>query len=206
MRTVRLHGELGKRFGYIHELDVRDPAEAIRAISANCRGFREHLMQETVLGYQCLVDDAEITEDELKYPMSREFSIVPVIHGGGKVGRIIVGAALIALAIMQPELIPVIKAGEVVIFSASTVFWIGVGLTLSGVAQMLAPTPKSGDSGEKKENQYFDGPVNTTVQGSAVPLGYGRMIVGSAVISAAVSIDGTPDPVYPIDFFMGGFR
>lgn len=206
MKTVRLHGNLGKIFGSEHLLDVRDPAEAIRALSANCRGFREHIMQDSVIGYQCLVDGEVIDEQQFRHPMSKEFSIVPVLSGAGKIGRIIVGAALIALAITQPQLIPAISAGGTQIFGAATVFWVGVGLVLSGVAQMLAPTPKKQDSGEKDENRYFDGPVNTTVQGASVPVGYGRMIVGSAVISAAVSIDGTPDPVYPIDFFMGGFR
>lgn len=212
MRIVRLHGSLGKRFGFEHELDVRDPAEAIRALSANFRGFREHLIQDSVIGYQCLVDGEAIDEEQLRYPMSKTLSIVPVISGGGKVGRIIAGIALIALAIWQPELIPEIVVGSaetgtaVTLFSASTVFWVGVGLTLSGVAQMLAPTPKNPDSEEKNESKYFNGPVNTTAQGSAIPVGYGRMIVGSAVISAAITVDSTPDPVYPIDFFIGGFR
>lgn len=162
-------------------------------------------MQDKVLGYQCIVDGDEISEQEFRYPMSREFSIVPVITGGGKIGKIIIGVALIALAIMQPELIPVITAGGAQIFGPATVFWIGVGLTLSGVAQMLAPTPQTSDEDKKTENKYFDGPVNTSVQGSAVPLGYGRMVVGSAVISAGMSIDSTPDPV-DNRYFIGGFR
>lgn len=212
MRIVRLHGNLGKRFGFEHELDVRDPAEAIRALSANFRGFREHLIQDSVIGYQCLVDGGVINEDQLRHPMSQTFSIVPVISGGGKTGRIIAGIALIAIAIFRPELIPVLTTGSaeagtlITWFSASTVGWVGVALTLSGVAQMLAPTPKNPDSEDNNENQYFNGPVNTTAQGSAIPVGYGRMIVGSAVISAAITIDSTPDPIYPIDFFIGGFR
>ncbi|HNQ32149.1 MAG TPA: hypothetical protein PKJ93_00055, partial [Methanoculleus sp.] len=33
------------------------------------------------------------------------------------------------------------------------------------------------------------GPVNTMAQGHPVPVGYGEMIVGSAVISAGIEID-----------------
>ena len=32
----------------------------------------------------------------------------------------------------------------------------------------------------------FNGAVNTTAQGHPVPIGYGRLIVGSAVISASI--------------------
>jgi predicted phage tail protein len=34
--------------------------------------------------------------------------------------------------------------------------------------------------------------VNTTAQGHPVPVGYGRMIVGSAVISAGIDVDEIP--------------
>ena len=45
---------------------------------------------------------------------------------------------------------------------------------------------------EKPENTpstYFDGAVNTTAQGHPVPIGYGKLIVGSAVISAGLTVE-----------------
>jgi predicted phage tail protein len=63
---------------------------------------------------------------------------------------------------------------------------------LGGVAQMLAPQPASNEPSERPENQpsyTFNGAVNTTAQGQPVPLGYGRLVVGSAVISAGIDVD-----------------
>ena len=39
---------------------------------------------------------------------------------------------------------------------------------------------------EPDTRYHFNGVVNTTAQGNPVPLGYGRMIVGSAVVSAGI--------------------
>jgi predicted phage tail protein len=39
---------------------------------------------------------------------------------------------------------------------------------------------------ENKPSFLFDGPVNTIAQGHPVPVGYGEMYVGSAVISAGI--------------------
>ncbi len=57
---------------------------------------------------------------------------------------------------------------------------------------MLAPQPKATAGGAEVTNlpsYTFNGPINTTAQGNPVPLGYGRMIVGSAVISAGITAD-----------------
>jgi len=60
----------------------------------------------------------------------------------------------------------------------------GASLVLGGLAQMLAKNPqKPNDSA----SYLFNGPVNTTEQGNAVPVLYGRLIIGSQVISASLS-------------------
>ena len=54
------------------------------------------------------------------------------------------------------------------------------------------PTPKATEPSERPENKpsySFNGAVNTTAQGHPVPVGYGRLIVGSAVISAGIDVD-----------------
>lgn len=55
--------------------------------------------------------------------------------------------------------------------------------------QLISPQMKglsAKDSAENKPSYNFNGAVNTTAQGNPVPLGYGRMIIGSAVISAGI--------------------
>ena len=66
----------------------------------------------------------------------------------------------------------------------------GISMVLGGVVQLLSPQQTyDSAASERPENRpsyNFNGPVNTTAQGHPVPLCYGRMIVGSAVISAGI--------------------
>ena len=64
--------------------------------------------------------------------------------------------------------------------------YLGTALLLGGASAMLAPDVPDGTSAEKAENYLFSGPVNTIKQGQAIPLVYGRAIVGSKTISASV--------------------
>ena len=224
MRLVRLNGELGKKYGRVHKLDVRTPAEAVRALCANYPELQTDLATSTDrgVGYKCVLDKERIDETALMSPMSQSFSMTPVVTGAGKVGSIILGVALLGVALAATGGLAGIGVsgfgglfGSTAAFGTSVGFlgltygsiaWMGVALTLGGIAQMLAPTPKmSNTTAEKKENPYFDGPVNVTAQGGPVPVGYGRMIVGSAVISAAVTVEQAPDLTTPFDFRMNGF-
>ncbi|OXE37467.1 MAG: hypothetical protein CGW95_01490 [Phenylobacterium zucineum] len=209
---MRLNGELGKRFGRVHRLDVRTPAEAIRALCANLDGFEKFLAtsHERNVAYRCVVDRDQINEGQLTHPMSRNFSITPVVHGGGKVLGAILGAVLIVAAV---ALAPVTGGGSLLMtqgigflgLTYANVAWLGAALLLGGIAQLLAPTPKAPQQGQTNENSYFNGPVNSIAQGAAVPIGYGRAVVGSAVISAAITVEQKPDPTYSYDLPIGGF-
>ena len=42
---------------------------------------------------------------------------------------------------------------------------------------------------EEIKNKRFNGPVNTVSQGNPVPVGYGRLKIGSAVISSGLERD-----------------
>lgn len=201
MLTVVLLGELGKRFGRKHQLDVRSPAEAVRALCANFRDFRQFVAtsHERNVAYRVLSHKDEVGLEELHNPASKTITFVPVVAGSifkaiGKlldstVGKILVGAALIAVSFV-PGLNVAVWAGATTTW-ASVAFSVGVSLALGGVAQLLAPTPKTPNRNTESEttSYIFNGPVNTTSQGEAIPVGYGRMIVGSAVISAGISVE-----------------
>lgn len=191
MKTIVLLGELGQRFGRRHVLDVASPAEAVRALMANFKDFAGFVStsQERNVGYRVLNMREDVGQDELHLPAGRRIVIAPVIAGGGgTVGKIILGAALIAFAVINPALAATVLFGSTTV--GTVAFGIGLSLALGGVAQMLAPPPKStGPKEEDPPSYVFDGAVNTTAQGQPVPVGYGRMIVGSAVISAGISTE-----------------
>jgi predicted phage tail protein len=192
LRKIILTGELAKRFGREHTFSISTPGEAIRAMCANFRDFAKFLTESDKRGvaYRVTVDKSPLGElDNLHNPFSATIRIVPVITGGKSAfGQIILGAALIAASFFVPGLAFAV-AGTTL---ASVAFGVGVSLVLGGVSQMLAPQPKAMQPSEKPENQpsyTFNGPVNTTAQGQCVPVGYGRLIVGSAVISAGLTSD-----------------
>lgn len=191
MKTIILLGELGKRYGRKHMLDVKSPAEAVRALCANFKDFAAFVSAsaDRNVGYRVLNKREEVGEDELHNPASQRITLAPVVAGaGGTVGKILLGAALIAASFLVPGL------GAVALFGTTTLatvaFSVGVSLALGGIAQMLAPQPKfDGPQEEQQPSYVFNGAVNTSAQGQPVPVGYGRMVVGSAVISAGISVE-----------------
>ena len=98
---------------------------------------------------------------------------------------------------------------------------IGASLILSGVSQMLAPQPTiptlqnrtapgqntnaSGPQGVSRatsgqQSYAFSGPANTVGVGATVPLVYGKLLVGSHLISSKIEVTSESDPTS--DFFI----
>ncbi len=191
LRTVRLYGKLGTQFGRVHRLVVSSAAEAIRALSVLLPGFQQELCTSKDRGitYAIFVGKRNACADDLHLPPGRDdIRIAPVLCGAKRAGlfQTILGVALIAVATAY-------TGGLVSAFTTSgwvgTTAMLGASLALSGVVQMLSPQQRglsTKDSPDNGASYNFNGPVNTTAQGNPVPLLYGRMIVGSAVISAGI--------------------
>ncbi len=198
MKKVKLLGELGKKFGRVFKLDVRTPAEAIRALCVNLPGFEKHLLesQKRNIGFKLVIGKEQWSKDDLMNPMGQaDMTLVPVVMGsGGSFGKIIIGAALIAAAVFNPL---AFYGGTALLTGTAATIAISVGtsLIISGVSELLSPVPKPQalqDRPDNKPSYAFNGAVNTSAQGYPVPVGYGRMIVGSAVISASISTEDLP--------------
>lgn len=196
LRTVILAGELGRLFGRQHRFAITTPAEAIRALCANFAGFDKHLIdsQQRGVAYKVTIDRAPVDGqlEGLHQPYSQTLRIVPVVTGGksGFLG-VVLGAALIGASFFLPGA-ALFTVGTFAPSLASIAFGLGASLLLGGVSQMLAVQPKAPEPSEQPENKpsySFNGAVNTTAQGQSVPVCYGRLIVGSAVISAGITAD-----------------
>ncbi|WP_290889352.1 tail assembly protein [Arenimonas sp.] len=188
LREVRLYGHLGARFGRVHRFDVATPAEALQALMANFRGFEDHLRRHNEPGYRVLTGKRPIMEvDELtqRRAGAEPIKIVPVVAGQKKGwGRILAGYVLIVVGTAL-SVLGYVPIGQALVQA-------GVALTLQGVVQLLTPVPKAPKPSERPENQpsyFFDGAVNTSAQGQCVPVLLGRLIVGSAVVSAGLSAE-----------------
>lgn len=193
MRTVQLLGELGKKFGKSYKLDVKNPAEAVRALCINFPELEKHLIdsEKRGIGYKVLVGKQSQKVEELHNPSGKQtIKFVPVVMGAksGGMFTIIVGAVLVTAGIVGNYFFPGNPVSPYLISA-------GVAMMIGGVIQLLSPlpkTPKDEDRPDNKPSYVFNGGVNTSAQGYPVPIGYGRMIVGSAVISAGLSSEELP--------------
>lgn len=191
MKTIRLYGDLGQQFGRVWRLDVKSPAEAVRALCYQIPGFRQYLQKNSAPGYRVLADTNARDGNTLAVPTrAGTIRIVPVVCGAGKgVGQIFLGAALMAALWYVPGLNSVALGSTV---------WqggmaLGFSMVLGGISQALTKTPKTSNTSverpENKPSYAFDGAVNTAAQGNPVPVCYGELIVGSQVISAGLTTE-----------------
>lgn len=188
VRNVRLYGKMGAKFGRCHRLAVNSPAEAVQALCSQLPGFEAYLYgsKEQGFGFAVFNGKKGLTEEELNFPsgITADIRIAPMPFGAKKGGviQIIVGVVLIIIGAVLTYFgygaygVPLMK--------------MGLAMVIGGVVQLLIPVPKMQNPKEKKEdpNYSFNGPVNTTAQGHPVPLLYGRLRVGSAVISAGITL------------------
>ena len=214
MKVVKVYGALRKRLGQCRfEFDVATPAQAIKALCVNFPGLEKWIVdsEKDGVGYRVAVSKEKATAENiapLLMPFSDKevFSITPVVAGAGRgAGQILLGVALIATAVV---IAPAAAAGSGFLglgsasaatasafaASASTIVGsIGISLTLSGIATAISPQPDTGlergREAAKLESFVFNNVVNTAKQGLPVPIAYGRVFVGSAVLSSGLDVD-----------------
>jgi predicted phage tail protein len=201
MIKIRLHGGLGKQFGYVHKLHLESDTvmEAVRALSVLHSGFREALLEHG--NFKVFRGRVNIGEEELELSTEKYIRIVPVVDGAGAGGKIVAGVALIALGAVTGGFGAVAGASFLAYggAAAAMVGGLGISLALSGVSELLfAPKKvdaKPDESPNKAPSAMFDGPVNTTAEGNCVPIAYGRVKVGGQNISRSLTVEQmiTPD-------------
>jgi predicted phage tail protein len=183
LQTVKLAGQLGSKFGRVHRaaLETNSITEAIRYLRSQRPGFAAYMAGAEGRGIRFAVfrGKENLRVEQLHEPVGNDvIRIVPVLMGAKRagIGSIIAGVILLAIAYLVPVTAP---------YTAPA----GYGLIAGGVIQMLTPLPKGGKAQDRPDNApsyVFSGAVNTQAQGNPVPLLYGRMIVGSAVVSAGI--------------------
>ena len=188
LRKIKLYGQLAKFVGSsVLEAEVSSAAQAVRFLCVNFKGIEKHMADQY---YKVMANDWNLAEEEIHYPTGQsDISIIPVVGGaGGNVGRIVLGAVLIGIAIANPFGVAAIGTIGGSMSVASVVGKIGIALVLSGVAGLLTPVqevPKTED--DPRRSFSFSGIQNTSRAGVPVPLVYGtQVLVGSVVISAGI--------------------
>ena len=186
LTEVKLYGELGEKYGKSFNFDVYSVAEAIAALSANFSDFLHSIKADGE--YNVFIDNEDINADELVNPSgTKTIKIVPVISGSKGVFKIVLGAALIFAS--SSSFIAGIGSGKFGALLAAGVKNIGFSLLFGGIAELLFKPPSSVNQEpiDSRPSELFQGAVNTVAQGGPVPVGYGRLIVGSTTISAGIN-------------------
>lgn len=198
LSKLKVYGELADFCGGNTEFDavINQPIDAIRFLKANFAGLEKHMASQH---YKVYIGNFDIDEELLDFPSGGlDIKIVPVIAGAGNIGKIIAGIALIGFAVFtggagfgvlsQPVFGK--TAGALMLGSlnvSALAGKIGLLLVLSGVAGLLTPTPElSDDENDPIKSFSFSGVQQTARSGTAIPIVYGKMLVGSIPISTKI--------------------
>ncbi|MDA3528192.1 tail assembly protein [Acinetobacter baumannii] len=208
LKTIKLYGILGQKFGREFKLDVANTREAMRALSVQIAGFEHFMLHAHEQGLRFavflkgknssnkrgkkrpaiydhetkrLITGDNIGEEQLDMNTEADIiHIVPrVIGAGGNNG--ILQLVLGAILIAASFIPGIGQAAQVALIGA------GAGMAMGGVASMLMPkvdTTQDQNQDGNRANKGFGGAVTTVAQGNPVPILYGRREVGGFIISA----------------------
>lgn len=150
LRTVHLHGRLRDQFDPSYELDVKTPAEAVRALLHMVPGFEQAIREgafRVIAGRK--KDGRRLSAEDLTHPFrgAQEMAlhIVPAVRGagGGSGTKILIGIALVAIAIAAPYALAAtsglaIAGGGTMFASGAALGQVGLGTALG--ASMIGVT------------------------------------------------------------------
>ena len=160
MTKIKLHGILAKEYGEIFNMKISKPRDVIKAIDCNRSGFRKRVvdLQKQGFVYDILVDKKRMTKESfLNSKSPHQIDLVPVIVGSG---------------------LPLLE-----------VILIAVAQVAISYALMDPGTLDGGEAtvGSTKGSLLFQGGnANVASQGSPIPIGYGRLKVGSQIVQSSV--------------------
>jgi len=218
-QVVRLLGDLGERYGAEHVYhNLRTPADAIKLLCINYPAFRDELLtsHEKGVAYRVLQAGVDLNLDDLHLPIGQnDLVLVPVLSGAddNPFTRVIVGAVLIGAAFFTGGATIGLLGLAAPVAVSTALGTIGATLILGGVTQMLSPQPDLGigtgtrgefratrpesvNRGADGQQSYaYLGAQNTVGVGATIPVAYGKVLIGSHVISADVDVADESDPI-----------
>ncbi|MDS7927503.1 tail assembly protein [Acinetobacter sp. V115_6] len=209
LKTIKLYGILGQKFGREFKLDVANTREAMRALSVQISGFEHFMLHAHEHGLRFavflkgknssnkrgkkrpaiydhetkrLITGDNIGEEQLDMSTEADvIHIVPRVVGAGGNGTLqtILGAVMVVVG--------VIMMYTPAAAYAPSVIGAGIGMMVGGVAMMLMPkidnTQDQNQDGNRA-NKGFGGAVTTVAQGNPVPILYGQREIGGFIVSA----------------------
>lgn len=163
MTEIHLHGILGKKYGKVHKIALKKPRDVLFALEANYDDFLrdlKNLYQKNV--YYAMIVDNELAEKNsavLSKKNVKRLDFVPIISGSGP------AAIFMVLISVAQAYYNYVQAGK--------------------VEYPKIPGASSATTANNR-SLAFSNRENVTEQGNPVPLVYGRMRVGAAVVQTSI--------------------
>mgnify|MGYP003627683354 CR=1 FL=1 len=196
MVKINFHGELKKEFEDSYDLEVDSVSEAIHAIDMMTNGsIRRYFInpKNKFKSYHLVVNgkktffpgfkNLHTSEVTINRKDLKTIDIVPLLEGGS--GWDWVGTTV--------GVIGMFRANDSYSFMAAAT------LAYQGISNLLSKPPEppehqkitnpSSDPTELAKSYLFSGPSNVLNEGGPVPVGYGRLMVGSQVIMASYEVE-----------------
>lgn len=188
LKSIKISGSLGRKFGVFHKFAVDSFPECIRAMSYQVPGFKEFMTSEvgTQMRFAVFIDGVNVGQHDIKaFKCAREIRIIPIPSAAKNAGlmTIVIGAVIMATAFFTGGA----SLAAMGAFS-SAAFMAGGAMVLGGITQILSPQPggmsRSNQGAENKPSYAFGGAINTTAAGYPVQLPYGKRSAGGALFSS----------------------
>lgn len=187
---IVLHGLLRDRFGPSFEIHTNTPAEAIEGLSRQIPSWPREL------AIDCIGFD---TEEKLRATTDKaEIHLMPrMFGGGGKWGKIIIGAALMAVAIAGALPTGGLSLGAGLAITNGMVFMMGASLMLAGVSELFLRAPTSDKSADPPASKYLGNGKNTTAIGTLITMAWGRIKLAGQWLSVQVDSNDLVTTSFP---------
>ena len=196
---INIHGCLGESVGKNQwHLYVSSITEALRAVDINTnRKFSKSILdlQKTNGRYKILIDSQELEIANQKMSELTEATEIKEedVHK-------LIADIKIKRKMKRIDIVPVVDGAFIFVLAAiwaavsaisvSTWVMLAISLIITGISILLSKPPDFGDFKEieqvkHKDAYLFNGPVNSYGEGGAIPVGYGRLIVGALGIQTS---------------------
>mgnify|MGYP003154868857 FL=1 len=188
LSKIKVYGRLARFLGQrTYMAEIKSPLDAFKFLCANYPKLEAHIAKQN---YCVKVGSYAIDENEIQNPSgSQEIKIIPIISGSKGFTKLIAGIAIVGLVVATGGVGAIGLAGGTGLLGFAGN--VGIFLALSGVSEMISPTPKPpGVSDDPQQRNFsFSGVQNTSRAGTAIPVVYGEIFTGSLVVSAGIDTE-----------------
>lgn len=197
MTIINLHGILAHEFGKEFTMYIEKPKQAIDAIDANKPLFKKRILELSQQGihYSILVDGENISHPE-QLEIKKAITVVdltPVICGQGFTalittiaGALTGGAGVVGGALVAGTAAAGFTATALTSFIGGALNMIAVTLIQQALSPSQKPQRTEARISGTKESFLISSKGNLAEQGVPVPVGYGRLRIGTSIVQSTV--------------------